>query len=415
MVGRALFTRFLIDRAIINRETFPAIYKDSRPEDCFTDPGSAALTCRWLEDTFNGELLPLPIAKKNQFLEYFRSLETPTRKVFKILSNILYRTDETGQLHLDWGFVDFAHVPVGLLSQVYERYAHEHFGKHARDESVHYTPQSLANYVVSQAFEGVTTRAKDQVRVLDPAAGAGVFLVLAFRRLIAFWCSHSDASLRNAGKLRTGVPEKDQIRTILYEQIRGFDINEHALKLSALSLYLTALELDPNPFPPSALKFKKLKGLVLIPARQSGEEFPEYPVLGSLGAAIKVDHNHQYDIVLGNPPWTSWRGNGSDRINRQVEQIIRQIALDRDRDGQLTEVAKSYQNPDKVPDLPFVWRAMQWACDGGVDRIRLARPIAFQARLEPGGEGTGSAISSAPGDRHVERCSLGSERSVARY
>jgi hypothetical protein len=367
LVGRALFTRFLIDRGIINRETFPAIYKNSKPEECFADPDSAALTCRWLEDTFNGELLPLPLAKKSQFLEYFRSLATPTNKVFKILSNILYRTDEAGQLHLDWGFVDFAHVPVGLLSQVYERYAHEHFEKHAKDESVHYTPHHIANYVVSQAFEGVTTRAKDQVRVLDPAAGAGVFLVLAFRRLIA-----------ERWKATNRRPEKDEIRTILYEQIRGFDINEHALKLSALSLYLTALELDPNPFPPSALGFKKLQNLVLIPTRQRGEEFPAYPVLGSLGAAIKADHNHQYDVVLGNPPWTSWRGNGSGQINRQVEQIIRQIALERDREGQLTEVAKTYQNPDKVPDLPFVWRAMQWACDGGVIAFVLHGRLLFK-------------------------------------
>src|SRR5258708_8003428 len=196
---------------------------------------------------------------------------------------------------------------------------------------------------------------KDQVRVLDPAAGAGVFLVLAFRRLIA-----------ERWKATNRRPEKDEIRTILYEQIRGFDINEHALKLLALSLYLTALELDPNPFPPSALGFKKLQDLVLIPTRQRGEEFPAYPVLGSLGAAIKADHNRQYDVVLGNPPWTSWSGNGSDQINRQVEQIIRQIALERDREGQLTEVAKTYQNPDKLPDLPFAWRAMQWACPGAV-------------------------------------------------
>lgn len=365
LVGRALFTRFLIDRGIINRKTFPAAYTDGGPEGCFADAKAAAKTCMWLEENFNGELLPLP-AKKSELLRYFRSLDSTDHSVFKGLSKILYRTTESGQLHLDWGFVDFAHVPVGLLSQVYERYAHEHFEKNAKDESVHYTPHHIANYVVKQAFEGITTAKRDKIRMLDPAAGAGIFLVLGFRRLIA-----------ERWAVTKQRPDKNEIRKILYEQIRGFDINEHALKLAALSLYLTALELDPDPFPPSALKFEKLQGLVLIPTRQKGEEFPAYPVLGSLGPAIGEEHNNQYDLVIANPPWTAWDGKGSETINAAVQKMIRRIACSRD-DGLLEEVANGYQHPDKVPDLPFVWKAMEWAKKDGVLAFVLHGRLLFK-------------------------------------
>lgn len=366
LVGRALFTRFLIDREIINRKTFPSAYKGRGPEECFGDAKAASETCLWLEENFNGELLPLP-AKKNEFARYFRSLDTSDHIVFKTLSKILYRTTESGHLHLDWGFIDFAHVPVGLLSQVYERYAHEHFEKHAKDESVHYTPHHIASYVVKQAFEGITAMPRDKVRLLDPAAGAGIFLVLGFRRLIAErWAATGQR------------PDKKEIRKILYEQIRGFDINEHALRLAALSLYLTALEMDPDPFPPSSLKFEKLQGMVLIPTRQKGEEFPAYPVLGSLGPMIGEEHNNHYDIVLGNPPWTAWDGKESGKINSTVQEMIRKIAGRRDANGLLEEISKDYQHPDKVPDLPFVWRAMEWAKKDGILAFVLHGRLLFK-------------------------------------
>ncbi len=363
LVGRALFTRFLIDRSIINAETFPIIYENNRPENCFSSAEVAAMTCQWLEENFNGELLPLP-EKHSQYLKYFQSLDSA---VFNILSCILYRTDGGGQLHLDWGFLDFAHVPVGLLSEVYEQYAHQHFEVEARDESVHYTPHHIAKYVLDQAFEGLTTCNKDEAKVLDPAAGAGVFLVLTLRKLIA-----------ERWKVTGTRPNKDEIRSILYDQIRGFDINPHALKLSALSLYLTALELDPDPFPPSALKFKKLHNLVLIPTRGEDEAFPKYPILGSLGPVIGEEYNSQFDIVLGNPPWTSLKGKGSGEINSQIEKNIRSLLKKRNADGRFDNYIDSFENPDKVPDLPFVWRSLEWLKPQGVIAFVLHGRLLFK-------------------------------------
>ena len=133
LVGRALFTRFLIDRGIMNKDTF---LKFEAPfEQCFSNAKNAELTCRWLDEKFNGELLPL--AGKN-YGEYFKNLEINFPSTLTFLSQILYRAPGLQlSFELYWNDINFAHVPVGLLSEVYEKFAHNHFGEDADRESVH--------------------------------------------------------------------------------------------------------------------------------------------------------------------------------------------------------------------------------------------------------------------------------------
>lgn len=362
LVGRALFARFLIDRGIMSAETFPTF--GAAFEDAFSTSELAVKTCEWLDEKFNGELLPLANKK---YKGYFQRLERDCPDALKTLSAILYRAPKKQlSFELYWNDINFAHVPVGLLSEVYELFAHKHFGEHADRESVHYTPRIIAEYMVNQSFPGITTAPLDRAHILDPSSGAGVFLVLCFRKLVA-----------ERWKVNKTQPQTEEIRQILNDQIRGFDINGHALKLAALSLYLTALELDPDPFPPDKLVFDPLLNNVLFNARLPGEEFPhELPVLGSLGPAIGEIHNKKYDYVTGNPPWTPWKGEGSDSLNNQVGKIIRDIALKRDP-VHLKKIAATYKNARKVSDLPFVWRAMEWTKPDGVISLAMSARILF--------------------------------------
>jgi hypothetical protein len=357
LTGRALFLRFLIDRGIVtDADRVDICPSAQRLVDALATPQAASDTNRWLDETFNGDLLPLPKTDR-------KWLRTLAPRVYEELTRVVQKADPWGQLSFDWGDIDFGHVPVGLLSQVYERHSHRFHSGAARAASIHYTPRHIAEYMVEEAFFGL--RNPEAAKVLDPACGAGVFLVAAFRHIVA-------AKWRRDG----AQPRTPEIRRILREQIAGFDVNEAALRLAALSLYLTALELDPNPRPPSKLRFDDLRGTALHDVRTPAERKSGWDtrVAGALGPTVGKEHEHRYDVVIGNPPWTAWGGE-----NRRSDVALFNDVVDRlkpvveERLG--LEIGREFAIPDYTPDLPFVWRAMTWARRGG----RIA--MALHARL----------------------------------
>lgn len=392
MAGRALFFRFLIDRDIVRPSELhgrdgicPAA---SDLKDAFSTAEKAAQTSAWLDATFNGDFLPLideaiPAnnrdARERAYLRFFKRTERLVGNgIFMHLHAILLGWRSVGgaiQMELDWGDLDFAHIPVGVLSQVYESFSHRADPLTARDTSVYYTPRTIAGLMVEEAF--AATKDQAGAKVLDSSCGAGIYLVLAFRRLVREQWNDGER------------PKTSVIQNILYKQLRGFDISESALRLAALALYITAIELNASPRPPQALKFpRNLRGEVLHlfggEAVESKQAFP----LGSLGAEVSPAFDKTFDIVIGNPPWTRLRddknGNGdadkeapksaTDELNKEFTAIGRRVLAARG----LGDLAKHFQNPDKNPDLPFLWRAMEWAKDGGV--IALAMPARLFGR-----------------------------------
>jgi hypothetical protein len=361
LLGRALFFRFLRDRQIVSKENIPQVApKASTWHDCFDGPENTAATCHWLDDTFNGDFLPLPGGGGEK---YFRHIDKATKgDVFNHLMALVLGAEPKGssyQLTFDWGTFDFAHVPVGLLSQVYEDFCWHWDRKEAEATSVHYTPRNIAVTLLDEVFHELENA--DEARILDPACGACVFLVLAFRRIY-----------REVWKRKGRRPDRRTIRRILNRQVTGFDVSENALRLGALSLYLTALELDPRPQPLSELKFDDLRGRVLFNARQVGTDSPTGPVIGSIGDAIGPEHNGQYDIVISNPPWTSTPG----AVGKAMEAATRAVLS---RTGAAD--ADTYRNPDFNPDLPFLFRSTEWCRKGG--RIAMALPARLLLKNKP--------------------------------
>lgn len=363
LIGRALLTRFLLDRRILTEETAPESLRCVDVRECFGNGRNAAAINKWLDDTFNGDLLPLPVRVEN-YSDWFASLDPA---VFSELSLILGHADQHGQLPLP-GFINFAHVPVGLLSEVYEHYAHQNANPHvrrsARSESIHYTPRNIADFMVEQSLSALDS--PHRAKVLDPACGAGVFVISAFRRLVA---EHWKATGER--------PDTRAIRKIMYEQIVGFDVNGAALTLAALGLYLSAIEVDPEPLPASKLKFdRNLIGTVLHNVRGDDESWEaSSAVMGSLGSKVGPEHNFNYDVVIGNPPWSSFPAELRDKLS----QVIREVALKRDPE-RLGDIAQTHENPDQVPDLPFVWKSMEWAKKGGVIAFALHARFLFKSR-----------------------------------
>ncbi|MBL9159831.1 MAG: N-6 DNA methylase [Verrucomicrobiales bacterium] len=383
LVGRVLFFRFLRDRGIIKEENTKKIApRATSLAHCFDDAENTAATCRWLDKTFNGDFLPLT---DNGSSEFFEAKGKATgQKLFHHLKHILKGEEATagddyqGRLSFDtpkfdWGHLDFAHIPVGLLSQVYEKLSWKWNRERSQNTSVHYTPRNIAATLVGEAFDNL--KDSHAAKVLDPACGASVFLVLAFRRLYRELWKHT--------KERPGT---DAIRGILENQLVGFDICDSALKLSALSLYLTAIELDPDPVPPEKLKFKALCGgrsQILFDWRKEDDK-EKGPVVGSIGDHVGKRFDGSFDLILCNPPWTNI-GKEYASVSAELHRISKAIVTRLD-----PEIGKDYKNPDSVPDLPFIWRSMEWCKPDG--RMAMALPARTLFKQGPMAESTRKAL-----------------------
>lgn len=375
LVGRALFFRFLRDRQIITEDDRVRIApKADGLLACFDNAQNAYDTCRWLDKTFNGDFLLLSDGGNRAF---FDDIAQRSKLVFDHLRAIVQSLEPVGandyqtRLKLKWSDFDFAHIPIGLLSQVYEAFCWK-WDSTAGETSVHYTPRNIAATLVDEVFDRLPNAHK--ARVLDPACGASVFLVLALRRLY-----------RERWKYDGKRPGTKVIRELLEKKITGFDISDSALKLSALSLYLTAIELDPKPVPPEGLKFRSLHNHVLFSTR-SAKDPKTGIVIGSLGPRIGKRFDGQFDLILSNPPWTSIPKKKASGATKDEAIHLDTVASELDKVskgviGRKHEtLAKEYRNPDRVPDLPFLWKSTEWCKPDG--RIAMALPTRILFKQE---------------------------------
>lgn len=104
LVGRALFTRFLADRELLPL----GLAGSNGGASLFDNRDVSQKTSKWLDTTFNGDLLPLSDG-------IFRRLPDES---YHILGDVLRRAPDS-QLFLGWqekwDNLDFAHIPVGVL------------------------------------------------------------------------------------------------------------------------------------------------------------------------------------------------------------------------------------------------------------------------------------------------------------
>ncbi|WP_439852340.1 HsdM family class I SAM-dependent methyltransferase [Pseudomonas syringae] len=372
LVGRALFFRFLVDRRIVNESELPRISRgESDLSMVFSNLDALIETCTWLDKTFNGDLLSLTDSHddfgRDRYSGLRELLETGAQTICWHLTNIQCKAVH-GQLPLQWGGIYFRHVPVDVLSQVYEDFAHQFIPELARETSIHFTPRKLAEIVVDGAFSAVSSTTPDRARVLDPSVGGGVFLVLAFKRLVA-------ERWRASGER----PCRAEIRRILMEQITGLDVNHDALNVTALSLYLCALELDPDPRPLSELKFKKLIGSILHPVDESSLDPAQVPdgsphdmKLGSLSSEVLHRHAGLYDIVVGNPPWNAFKHDRADALNLTLRKLF--AKPDQSSPAATSAMVARYGSPD----IAFLLAASTWAKPAGAIGFAVHGRFLFQ-------------------------------------
>jgi hypothetical protein len=241
-----------------------------------------------------------------------------------------------------------------LLSSIYEEFAHALDPVRARSQSTHYTPINLVELTLSEVFDDGLFRdtLPLDAKGLDLACGSGVFLVECLRRLVA-------------RRVAAGQPlTRPLVRETLYNQIYGVDANPGAIHIAAISLYLAALDLDPNPGVGNGVRFRPLIAEPTHgsePRNTSGHNLfvadafdPEPPFRHHLAFAGK-----QFALVVGNPPWTRPAGDRAERTGGAPKKGDSPLHVKYCRER---EIPLPSQDP---PDQAFVWRAADFLSGNG--------------------------------------------------
>jgi len=335
LIARLLCFYFLVDRGFITRERLDAwgLPRIGLGRDEDWSLGDTQTLFQRLDEVFNGSIFPMPTAYANAY----------DSTQLNLLRRVIQHGGELGSqdaLQLSFLDYDFASIRTETLSAIYEMFLRNEDKDAGRNFGAYYTPPYLADYALDRLEDEAPLNSA--IRVLDPAAGSGVFLVGAYRRIV-------EASLTTG---TTTLPLQ-QLHALMTENIFGVELNATACHVAAFSLYLTMLDyVDPS----EAADYTKWPTLVGRPRL-----FP--PMLMSIdsrGVNIRAGdffsamaQDLRCDMVVGNPPWV-------------------QLKTLRNRDAEAYLKRERVPIGDKQAAELFLWKAYrQHLADRGVIGLLL--------------------------------------------
>lgn len=319
---QAMFIAYLEDREIVTPTYFAAVSEKSAESfSALLETGDVNLFrsfFRTLHADFNGDLFVAPCS-----FEATGEAPEVTPAHLTILARFRSGREEmarSGQQRF-WGY-DFRYIPIELVSAVYDRFLGEREAER-RANGAYYTPMFLADTVVSQAWEMLPDATRTTGNFLDPACGSGVFLVRSFQRLCEHW----------RAKHKTQTISWKTLLSLL-SQIHGWDLNGGAVRVAVFSLYVALLEeVSPRDIRKLITRGKllpELWGKNLV-CRDFFEVSPD-------GA--------RYEVIIGNPPWTSRRGPARSSVQWSKKA--------------------GHPMPGGEDAWAFSWKALSHLADGGL-------------------------------------------------
>ena len=134
-----------------------------------------------MADHFNGGIFSLSIddqiTLKNTNLEFLASFLEGTI---------------VGTQRVFWEEYSFKHIPIELISNFYEEFLpkekNESSGQEKKkDSGAVYTPAFLVNFLIDECLPLSSKQLNGNVKLIDASCGSGIFLVMAFKRLVQRW------------------------------------------------------------------------------------------------------------------------------------------------------------------------------------------------------------------------------------
>jgi hypothetical protein len=344
-IGRFLYLYVLIDRDILNEdwlatsidEASPgaavfarAVCCDVQQEDWTAQDALHALDR--VDTRINGTVFP--ISKEDRAL-----LTDPIcHLIHRVLRAGASVQSAQGQ-QLSFLDVSYRVLRTETISAIYERFVslEEHANK--ADDGVFYTPPHLADHVLDRLEDAEPLT--EASRVIDPAAGSGVFLVGAYRRILERSTPEHGWSTATAAKARQ----------ILTDCIFGIEKHAQAANVCRFSLYLTLLDyVGRAPINE------------LVSAAGESKFLPKLDRnIRCANAFTLMEEERRFTHVVGNPPWSRTSGQ-QDRANLKTER-----REDLDTIGFAEGLKKGHEpTRNRMANL-FVWLALKHiAADDGV-------------------------------------------------
>src|SRR5713226_213380 len=287
LIGKYVYIRYLWDRGILTEEWLQEqhIEKESVFSRVASTDGLSRFTTA-LENRFNGKIFPIDFTRMDAPTDLHVQL---TASVFMGDEIILGRKKTIiEQLHLDFRAYDFAYIPIEILSEVYEQFIED-----SKTKGAIYTPEILADYLLSEV--NTVKPLTEETKILDPACGSGVFLVLAYRRLI-------EAELAKDGESKLS-PEK--LKALL-SNLFGVERELDACYVTEFSLILTLLNyIDPRELQKIEFRFPELHNNNIFHS-----DF--FDLEGTHYEGKFWQQGLKFDWIIGNPPWIELKGRRND-------------------------------------------------------------------------------------------------------
>lgn len=195
-------------------------------------------------------------------------------------------------------------LPVEAFGQLYESLlaARPSDSRHSlrKRTGSYYTPESLTKIVVERAMKALESVVAERgfsetrLRILDPALGAGAFLVQAGRE-----------TARRSGRA---------LADIVRHELFGVDVSPLAVAVAEASLWLLAND-------------------ATLSLRDAGAQLRQADALCTPGAAKSLQRTgidfHElsgdggFDLVLGNPPWVAFAGRATQPLSPALREHYR--------------------------------------------------------------------------------------------
>jgi uncharacterized protein YegP (UPF0339 family) len=297
LIDRTLFIKFLEDRHIINSYFYTHYFgKDIKYKDLLENREISKLNklFRIINQMFGNILFDKPKIQ-NEYL---------TNEVLDFIFHTISATGSDGQLSL-FDF-EFDIMPIEFIGHIYQASQQDK----KKEEGIVYTPENLVGLLIDK----VIGNAKNG-KVLDPACGSGVFLVLALRRLI-----------QNQKENPKSIEERLNKRiNILSENIFGIEKSKIAWRITIFSLYLELFnEISSKEIKYLIIdKIKKLKNAVDIPPLFQIDMSKNILEGNSVDTKELKFEGKSFDFILGNPPWRKLEnGDDEDEYWKKKKDIV---------------------------------------------------------------------------------------------